>query len=53
MLCKAVFDTVCPDGTGTGDGLTEVCVDGRTSNRVDTLQLSRGGDVETLMKKKA
>ena len=48
LLHEPVLLTVGPDAGCSQEGLLEVRVDGRTSDRLQTLQLTRGGNIETL-----
>ena len=48
LFHEPVLLTVGPDAGCSQEGLLEVRVDGRASDRLQTLQLTRGGNVETL-----
>ena len=48
LLHEPVLLTVGPDAGCSQEGLLEVRVDGRASGRLQTLQLTRGGHIETL-----
>ena len=50
LLHEPVLLTVGPDAGCSQEGLLEVRVDGGTSDRLQTLQLTRGGHIETLHK---
>ena len=50
LLLESVLLTVGPDAGCSQEGLLEVRVDGRTSDRLQTLQLMRSGHIETLNK---
>ena len=51
LLHEPVLLTVGPDAGCSQEGLLEVRVDGRASDRLQTLQLTRGGHIETLQMK--
>ena len=51
LLHEPVLLTVGPDAGCSQEGLLEVRVDGRASDRLQTLQLTRGGHIETLNNK--
>ena len=48
LLNEADLLAVGPDARGTGNRLLEVCVDWRTCDGLESLQLSRCGHVESL-----
>ena len=48
LLDEADLLTVGSDTRGPGDGLLEMCVDGRASDGLESLQLTRCGHVEPL-----
>ena len=49
---KVFRHSVGPDGGGAAEGLPEVTVDRRTTDRLKTFHLTSGRDVETLIKQK-
>ena len=49
LLHEPVLLTVGPDAGCSQEGLLKVRVDGGTSDRLQTLQLMRGGHIEMLM----
>ena len=48
LLDESVLLAVGPDAGCSQEGLLEVRVDRRTRDRLQTLQLTRGGHIETL-----
>ena len=50
LLNKPVLLTVSPDARCSHNGLLKVRINWRASSRLQTLQLTRGGHIETLAK---